>query len=67
MGQSGNVREIISDAGSQLRAADREIKNWRLGWNKNELIQYGSDNGLEWKFIMPNSQHQNGASEVLIK
>ena len=67
MGQKGGVREIISDAGSQLRAADKEIKNWRLGWNNNELIKFGFDNGLEWKFIMPNSQHQNGASKILIK
>ena len=67
MGQKVGVREIISDAGSKLRAADREMKNWRLFWKQNKLNQYGSNNGLDWKFIMPNSHHQNGASEVLIK
>ena len=67
LGHKGNVREIISDAGSQLRAADKEMQSWRYGWEKNELVKFGSDIGLDWKFIMPNSQHQNGASEALIK
>ena len=65
----GDVRMIISDFGSQLRAADKEMKEWRLSWNKQELIRFGANQGrgLEWKFIMPNSQHQNGAAEILIK
>ena len=69
LANKGNVRLIISDCGSQLRGADAEMKSWRYGWDKNELIKFGSSEGrgLEWKFIMPASQHQNGAAEVLIK
>ena len=69
LSHKGNVRLIISDCGSQLRGADAEMKKWRLGWDKSELIKFGSSEGrgLEWIFIMPASQHQNGAAEVLIK
>ena len=59
--------EIISDPGSQLRGADREISEWRNGWNQDQLVRFGADKGLEWSFIMPSSQHQNGAAEILIK
>ena len=67
LSNKGNVSLIISDAGSQLRGADKEMKDWRYGWNKEDLIRFGADKGLEWRFVMPNSQHQNGACEILIK
>ena len=67
LNNKGNVSLIISDAGSQLRGADKEMKDWRYGWNKEDLIRFGADKGLEWRFVMPNSQHQNGACEILIK
>ena len=67
MAHKGGVREIISDPGSQLRGADREISEWRNGWNQDQLVRFGADKGLEWSFIMPSSQHQNGAAEILIK
>ena len=30
-------------------------------------MRFGADKGLDWLFIMPDSQHQNGAAEVMIK
>ena len=33
----------------------------------SELISYGADKSIDWEFIMADSQHQNGASEVLVK
>ena len=38
MAAKGNVRLIISDAGSQLRAADAKMKEWRHGWSEQDFI-----------------------------
>ena len=67
MANKGDVKMIISDPGSQLVGASRELADWRKGWNMGDLTRFGADKGLEWKTIMPNSQHQNGAAEVMIK
>ena len=40
---------------------------WRKGWDQEQLDRYGASKGLQWSFIMPASQHQNGAAESLIK
>ena len=63
----GDVRVIISDPGTQLMGAEKEMGFWRKGWDQEELNRFGSSRGIEWKFIMPASQHQNGAAESLIK
>ena len=67
MALKGNVRLIISDRGSQLLAADKELKSWREGWDEKDLIRFGAAKHLEWQFVMPASQHQNGSAEVMIK
>ena len=67
LASKGNVKLIFSDSGSQLRGADTEMKDWRYGWNKEELVQFGASQSLEWRFVMSNSQHQNGAAEVMVK
>ena len=63
----GNVQLIISDPGSQLKGAHREITEWRNGWSRDKLVRFGANKGLTWTFIMPSTQHQNGAAEILIK
>ena len=67
MAMRGDVRMLISDPGSQLVAASRELTEWRNGWDMDYLIRFGASRGLEWRLIMPDSQHQNGASEILVK
>ena len=67
MASKGDVRKIISDRGSNLIAASKEIREWRKGWDEAELIKFGAKKGLEWEFVMPYSQHQNGSAEVMIK
>ena len=67
LASKGQVSLIISDCGLQLRGADREMQEWRRGWNVDCLKRYGADKGLTWSFIMPSSQHQNGAAESLVK
>ena len=63
----GEVKRIISDPGTQLKGAATELINMRKGWNEDELIRFGSKHGIDWSFVMPSSQHQNGAVEILIK
>ena len=31
------------------------------------LVRFGADKSLDWAFIMTDSQHQNGAAEVMVK
>ena len=63
----GDVKLIISDPGSQLRGASKEIAGWRKGWDQRLLVRFGAEKSLDWRFIMAGSQHQNGAAEALIK
>ena len=67
MAAKGNVRLIISDPGSQLKGANRELISWRKDWDEQMLVRFGADKSLDWLFIMPDSQHQNGAAEVMVK
>ena len=67
MSLRGNVRIMFSDPGSQLMGASRELSEWRRGWDMDQLERFGASRGLEWKTAMPNAQHQNGASEAMVK
>ena len=67
MAVRGNVRKITSDPGSQLVRASAELCEWRQGWNNDQLVRFGNEKGLDWEFIMANSQHQNGVSEIMVK
>ena len=67
MAHRGEIRMIVSDPGSQLRGAAEELKKWRLGWDIEQLIRFGAKKSLEWRTIMPASQHQNGAAESMVK
>ena len=67
MSDHGSVHTIVSDPGTQLKGASKELINYRKGWSEAELIRFGAEHGIEWKFVMAASQHQNGACEVLIK
>ena len=67
MAVKGDVKLIISDPGSQLKGASKELISWRKDWDEQMLVRFGAKKGLDWLFIMPDSQHQNGAAEVMIK
>ena len=67
MAAKGDVKLIISDPGSQLKGANKELTSWRKDWDEQTLVRFGSEKGLEWLFIMPDSQHQNGAAEIMVK
>ena len=51
----GRPALIVSDKGSQLLAACKDVKEWALR------------NQIQWKSVPAEDQHQNGVSEALIK
>ena len=57
----------MSDNGSQLVGAERELKEMIRGWNHKELKEFGAEQEMEWKFTTPGSLHQNGVAESLVK
>ena len=63
----GKISLIVSDPGTQLVGANNELKEVRRGWDQDELIRFGAKNGLEWRFTMASSPHQNGVTEILVK
>jgi len=63
----GQPALIMSDNGSQLVGAERELKEMIKGWDPKELQQFGAERGMEWKFSTPAAPHQNGSAESLVK
>ena len=56
----GDIKTIVSDPGSQLVGAAKELKSWRKTCSEPNLVQFGAKHGINWEFIMASSQHQNG-------
>ena len=46
MAVRGDIRKVISDTGTQLVGASREIIEWRKGWDEDELVRFGSSRSL---------------------
>ena len=67
MAVRGDIRMIISDPGSQLVGASRELVEWRKSWDQDQLDRFSATKGIEWRFIMAAAQHQNGAAESMVK
>ena len=67
MTRCGQIQTIISDPGTNLVGAARELQEWRKSWDINMLERFGAENGIQWTTISANSQHQNGVTEVMIK
>ena len=63
----GQPAKLLSDNGTQLVGAERELREMIEGWDVKQLQEYCSEKGVEWKFITPSSLHQNGCAEALVK
>ena len=63
----GQPRLMIGDNGSQFVGAGRELKEMIRGWDTEQLREFSAEQGVEWKFITPESPHQNGCAEALVK
>ena len=59
---------VHSDNGSQLVAANKELREITKKWNLSEIFNYGVKQGLIWSFNKSaNAPFQNGCSEALIR
>ena len=59
---------VYSDNGSQLVAANKELRAMTKNWDMSELCKFGSKQGMTWIFNRSaNAPFQNGCSESLIR
>ncbi len=65
--EKGKIDSITSDPGTQLQGANNELKMVRQGWSEEELVRFGAENGIEWRFTMAAAPHQNGVTEILVR
>ena len=63
----GQPALMISDNGTQLVGAERELRETIKGWNKKELKEFSAEKGIEWKFITPVAPHHNECAEATVK
>ena len=64
----GFPRFVYSDNGTQLVAANKELREMTQNWDISKLSKFGSDRGMSWIFNKSaNAPFQNGCSESLIR
>lgn len=63
----GYPSKLYSDSGSQLTAANKELRTAVENLDQETLRDYGADHGLKWEFCAPDAPWNNGCSEALIK
>ena len=63
----GCPSKMISDQGSQLKSASKDIASLTKDWNWSTIAAWASEHKMEWKFVPSEGQHMNGLSESLIK
>ena len=51
---------MISDNGSQLVGAERELREMIEGSGSDKLREFSADRGIKWQFTTPAAPHQNG-------
>jgi hypothetical protein len=49
----GRPALILSDNGTQLVGAERELREMIAGWNKEKLREFAAEKGIKWQFITP--------------
>ena len=63
----GWPQKICSDPGSQLVAADKELKTAWQKMNFTSIRKECTDHGADWEFSPADSPHYQGLTEALIK
>ena len=58
---------IVSDNGSQMVGAERELRGLIEGLDDDQLRQFNAEKGIHWVFITPAAPHQNGCAEAMVK
>ena len=60
----GCPSEFISDQGSQLKAASKDLTK---DWNWEVVSDWAAESKIKWTIVPAEGQHQNGLSESMIK
>ena len=63
----GQPAMMLSDNGSQLVGAERELREMIRGWDVEQLKEFNAEKGMKWQFATPAAPHQNGCAEALVK
>lgn len=63
----GYPKVMISDNGSQMVGAERELRPMIEGLDKTKLKEFCADRGMKWQFTTPLAPHHNGCSESMVK
>ena len=63
----GQPALMLSDNGSQLVGAERELREMIQGWDDKQLKEFNAEKGMKWQFATPAAPHQNGCAESLVK
>ena len=63
----GKPALILSDNGTQLVGAERELREMIEGRQKEKLKEFAAEKGIKWQFITPTAPHQNGCAEAMVK
>ena len=63
----GYPLKLISDNGSQLVGASRELEGMVRNLDWDTLKSYGAESGMSWGFTSADAPWQNGCSEDLIR
>ena len=58
---------MLSDNGSQMVGAARELREMIEGLDADKLREFCAEKGMKWIFITPAAPHQNGCAESLVK
>ena len=67
MAVKGCPIKIWSDRGSQIVAANKELKQALLNLDEEAINNFSSANSFDWEFSAPDAPWQNGCAEALIK
>lgn len=65
--QRGYPKMMLSDNGTHMVGAERELRESIEGWDKRKLKEYCADRGIKWQFTTPLAPHQNGCAEAMVK
>ena len=63
----GYPHEMLSDNGSQLVGAEKELQLIIKDWDIQQLKDFCAYRGMKWRFTFPAAPHQNGCSVALVK
>ncbi|KAK3744503.1 hypothetical protein QZH41_006346 [Actinostola sp. cb2023] len=58
---------ILSDNGTQMVGAARELREMTQGLDAKTLKEFCEEKGIKWIFTTPAAPHQNGCAEALVK